>query len=179
MSESGNEHSPIEPAVGGRRAWVKGTLLGVALLVMGGVIGSSLTVMAIKQQADRDRRERPNMPTRLVERLTREMDLSHEQTQQVEVIVSKRAGAIRRLHEEMRPLAQQEMRAMKEEIASILTPEQRAYWDRRWEEQSEKMRRRREQERERRGAGLSDSDRRRRDDWKERGDSRPPDEGSP
>ena len=154
MSETENEHSQLEqPAVQSRRTWVRGLLLGATLLVLGGVIGSSLTVMAINRQRDAERREGPNIPERLVRRLTSEMDLSAKQTEQIHAIVSEHHEAIRRLHEEMRPLAQNEMRAMKEEIASVLTPDQRTHWERRWKEMSEKMRKRREQERDRRGDG--------------------------
>jgi Spy/CpxP family protein refolding chaperone len=149
---SDTEHEHIEPPIAqSRRAWVRGALLGATLLVFGAIIGSSLTVMAIKRQRDAERREGPSRTTRLVDTLTSEMDLTEDQTEQINAIVSRHDEAMHEIFRTFRGEAQSEMQAMKDDIANVLTPEQKAYWQQRWDEQMEKWRKRREEERSRRG----------------------------
>lgn len=138
MSED-EEIEPISEAMmRSRRTWLKGLLLGVALIVLGGVIGSSLTVMAIKQQRDRDRFEQSKMLPRLVERVTNDMDLSGQQKSQIDAIVLSHQRSLDDIHHEFRHEAEAEISELKEGIAAVLTPDQQVYWEKDWSKMLEK-----------------------------------------
>ena len=139
MSEHDDELGPItQPLMQSRRTWVRGLLLGVTLLVIGGLIGSSLTVIAIKLQRDRDRFEHSRMLQRAVERITSEMALSGEQKSQINAIAALHQEILGEIQREFKKEAQTEMHSMKDEIAKVLTPDQLVHWDKNWSDIMEK-----------------------------------------
>lgn len=63
--------------------------------------------------------------TRMVESFSRELDLTPEQRTRLEAVLEAKRRSFRALHDELRPRFEELRRSAKEEIAAILTPDQR------------------------------------------------------
>jgi Spy/CpxP family protein refolding chaperone len=65
----------------------------------------------------------------MMRRLDRRLDLTHEQRAQIQQIIERHATRMETELAAMRPRVNAEIRATNEEIAAVLTPEQRAKFD--------------------------------------------------
>lgn len=81
---------------------------------------------------DRERPEGPEqraeMHRRMADHMTRELNLTPEQRQQVEAMLPRQTAAFDSLRQEMAPRLQALLDSSSREMESILTPEQRAKW---------------------------------------------------
>jgi BMFP domain-containing protein YqiC len=127
-----------------RRAWVRGTLIGTALLLCGAVIGSALTVIAVNRAIDNRRNNPDAMPARVAEKLTAELGLEPAQSEKVQAIIERHHEKLREIRSTFWRTTQTELRAMEEEILAALTVEQREQFEARWKELMKRERERRE-----------------------------------
>lgn len=95
---------------------------------------------------------RPMSPTRLIDRLDRELQLTDEQRATIQTIFEARREPLERAQREMRARMDQEQRELQAEIRKVLTAEQQPKFDR-WLEQD------RSRGRGRRGAPFGPPDR--------------------
>ena len=72
--------------------------------------------------------QRAAMQHRMADRLTRELKLTPEQHQQVEVMLPRHMAAFDSLRREMAPRLQSLLDSSSAEVEAILTPEQRVKW---------------------------------------------------
>lgn len=151
--EDSPQAAPVRPA---RRAWFRAILAGTALLLCGAVIGSSVAVFVVKRAVDNRRNNPESMPARAAQRITNDLDLDPEQQTHVQAIVDRRHERLGEIRREFGQASRTELRAMHEEIAAILTTEQRARWDQRWEDLMERERERREKWEKKRRDGRDD-----------------------
>jgi periplasmic protein CpxP/Spy len=79
------------------------------------------------------RGHRPHIPGRaahfMVERLDRRLDLTDEQEKKIEEIIARRHARIEQVWGSVRPRVRAEIDATNDEIAKILTPEQRVAFE--------------------------------------------------
>lgn len=112
-----------------RRAWLKTAALSVALLFSGAVIGSGVTVIALRRRAE-DARQHPDwLSRRTVDRMRHKLDLSDEQTEEIRRIIAESRDRARTLRREHWDEAKALMETMHEDVSAVLTPEQRAEWE--------------------------------------------------
>ena len=76
---------------------------------------------------------------RMIERLSRELDLSDEQRRQLDQVLAERRTRLQDFHESVRTEFEQEQRGLRDAIRSVLTDEQRVHFD---EDRSLRLRRR-------------------------------------
>lgn len=110
------------------RRWlfVAGTLLLV--FVSGGVAGSSATMMALNRGNENRLQPFSDWKAKVMNNLSKELDLSSEQFAQVEQIMEEHYQAINRIREANRPLYQQEFKRLQEQVAGVLSAEQQEKW---------------------------------------------------
>ena len=110
-----------------RRWWVK-ALLVLVIFVCGMVCGGGITAIALGLVM----RDLVRHPEVRVERsttfLTRRLDLTPEQRQQVHAILQKQAGDMQALRGEVWPRVMQRLQTSETEIAAVLTPAQQEKW---------------------------------------------------
>ena len=136
MSEPNSENATRMPTPG--RAWLRPLLFGTALLISGAVIGSALTVIVLRSQADRAR-EDPGWPSdRVAERLIRDLDLTTEQSERVREIFQAHHERVRAFREEHGTSAREMFADLQSEIEEVLTPGQAEEWRLRIERASER-----------------------------------------
>lgn len=124
-------------------------------LVVGLLLGAAATFLALRHGPFRHQSHSAEArATRMVERFTRELDMTSEQKAKVSAILEGKRDAIRSLDDEMRPRFQEIRQSIREEIRKILTPEQQAEF-----EEMEKKRRSRRMDRTPENRGITPTDR--------------------
>ena len=115
-----------------RRSPWRGILLGLAILFCGAAIGTGTTSIVTKKITRKHILEAwrgsPRMSELMANRIERVLDLSPEQAEQVQGIVKERMGAVREIVEERRPLIDEQLKLMKDEVAGVLNEEQAEKW---------------------------------------------------
>ena len=131
MTEPNGENVAPLPAPG--RSWLRPLVFGTTLLISGAVIGSALTMLVLRSQAERARNDPAGLSQRTAVRLIHDLDLTPEQGEQVREIFHahhERAKAFRAEH----GIAARELFAeLQAEIEEVLTPDQAEQWRRRIE----------------------------------------------
>ncbi len=113
-----------------RRSWLKTAALSLALLLSGAVIGSGVTVIALRRRADEARRHPEWLSRRTLARMRDRLDLSDAQAEQIRQIFANTRRQAQMLRGEHRREARAIMDVMHEDVSAVLTPEQRAEWER-------------------------------------------------
>ena len=116
------------PSVPRRRCWLTGVL---TLVVFGAgiAIGWSLSVLQADQH-DRYYREHPEqMPTRIVERLDKELGLSSRQRRELLPIAQAWWQGWQQARRETYPAYKPSLEQADQRISAILTPQQKPKWD--------------------------------------------------
>lgn len=113
---------------GGRGRLVRRILLSLALLISGSVIGSGITVIMVARGVHYRIHHPEVFPARAAARLQRTLELSDEQSQQVEQILREQQKDILAIRRECQPRFEREVDEIREEISGVLTPAQ----DRKW-----------------------------------------------
>jgi len=127
----GNSHYPAQPSTQSR-LWIR-LLLTSVLFVSGVVVGTCGALLFIRQQVH-DRIHHPEqMPARVAAYLDRKLDLSDEQTLQVEGIVSERQLAIQAIRREFQPKLEFELQQLADQVSGLLDANQRAVWQERFD----------------------------------------------
>ena len=101
-------------------------VLLIGTFVLGGLVGGTLTSWGERQAHEKERRHRPR-PT-YVERLSQDLELTAEQRVQIQAVLDRNQPAIDSLWAQIRrqfPL-DSARQAMRQEVMTLLTPEQQA-----------------------------------------------------
>ncbi len=136
MNEPNGENIAPLPAPG--KSWIRPLVFGSVLLISGAVIGSALTMLVLRSQAERARDDPAGLSQRAALRLIRELDLTPEQGEQVREIFHahhERARAFRVQHSSA---ARELFAELQAEIEEVLTPDQAEQWRRRIERARER-----------------------------------------
>ncbi len=163
-------HETVPSEITAPKGKAKAVVFSLLTLLSGIVIGSGLTLM-IKGP---DKTETPpalpeEFSRRMVEHLTRELNLTPEQGEKIQPVVESHMKVIDAYREEARPKIRTELDTMNEEILSILDDQQQQIW----KDKIERMKKRFQEMRQRRGDGDRRGDGpprgdRDRDDWRRR-----------
>ena len=129
MSSSPTD-SPQDAAVPSRgrtRVWTT-VLLAALIFVAGAAVGGGATVLVGLRRLEHALQHPQMMPQRITDRLTRRLDLSPQQAAQVRQIITQRQAAFEEIRREMYPRVTAELDRARDEIAEVLTDEQREQW---------------------------------------------------
>lgn len=137
MSETEN-HNQDTPLPKPPKPWVT-LLMGGILVFSGMVIGGGVTAIVVKDRVSTydDRSNKP-IPPRVVNYITRELDLSPDQSDSVKTILHDHNERFRIIRGDTAEQIQEAMSTMRSEIQAVLTPEQAG----KWEKMFQKVRRR-------------------------------------
>ena len=103
-------------------------LSGLAILIAGITIGAAGAVLVIRPV---DRQPPPDVDVAvagMVGRFRADLNLSSEQLAKIEAILRLRMGNLDQLRQDARPLIDEQLQAMKQEIDAVLSAEQREKW---------------------------------------------------
>ncbi len=98
-------------------------LLLIGTFVLGGLLGGTLTSWG-ERRSHGQHRDRPR-PT-YVERLGQDLNLTPEQREQIQEVLDRHQPAMDSLWAQMRPAFESERQAIRQEVNTLLTPEQQA-----------------------------------------------------
>ena len=129
MSEPNGENMDPLPAPG--RSWLRPLAFGTVLLISGAVIGSALTVLAMRSQTERARKDPAWLSQRAAARLVHDLDLTTEQAEQVHEIFRAHHDRVRSFREQHGTMAREMFANLQTEIEEVLTPEQAEKWRKR------------------------------------------------
>ena len=117
QSELKAERLPAAPVL-------KPVLFGVLTLISGIAIGAGLTLILTSNSDER----KPLPDVRMVERITRELNLTPEQKEQIGPIVQKHMKVMDDIRKEARPKIMAELEQMNDGIMAILDEGQKQIW---------------------------------------------------
>ena len=109
----------------GRWRWFA---LGVMILVCGMTIGSVLTIKVLHRVIRKTYQNPTQIAARASKYITRRLDLTGDQTSQVEGILRERTSALLALHRETAPMVHSELTQLRDEIAAVLDERQAEKW---------------------------------------------------
>jgi hypothetical protein len=116
------------------RSIVHSSILAVVLLLCGGGIGAGVTLLMVVRHAKFVIHHPEVFPPHAAARLRHLLDLSDDQTAQVESILRERQKAIQKIHQRCRPDFLAEIDGIENDIAAVLKPDQAKEW-RAWMEE--------------------------------------------
>ncbi len=132
--EKESKESPVNPPPQApkKRRW-KLVLLGLIILFCGTVIGAGITfhmgsVMIFHAMSRGD-----EMAERIAKRIDRDLSLTEAQRSQVAEIVARRVSAFKRILTEIYPRIKEQFTLLHDEIAPILTEEQKLKWEKHYQ----------------------------------------------
>ncbi len=120
--------SAIPPMLPRRRRWPR-VVAAMLIFFSGMVCGGGLTVIVAVRNIRHAIHHPEEVPARLTRYLTRRLDLSSDQAEQVEGLIAQRQAHLQAIRRETQPRVAAELSALREEIGQVLTPDQRAKWD--------------------------------------------------
>jgi hypothetical protein len=109
----------------------RGMFMGLlaAVFVSGGVVGGGAGMLITQQQFSDCLRHPERMPARMMAMFKSELNLTDEQTKQVDEIVCRHHEQIESIRAEVRPRFAAEFNALHDEVNAVLTDAQRAKWE--------------------------------------------------
>ncbi len=116
------------PRAAKRSRW-KFALLGLVILLCGMVIGAGITFHAGRVMMSRALSPDRGMAEYVMKRLDRNLGLTDEQKSQVSRIVAQRVSAFRGILWETCPRVKEQVDLLHDEIAPLLTEEQKLKWE--------------------------------------------------
>lgn len=125
------ENWAIEPAPASKfwqRRWLSLAVM-VVVFCSGAAIGSGLTTISIENERSKRLKEPWHGTKRMFEALTRELDLSDDQSAEVAGILQNHDLAVKKIWlEEVAPKMRPLVKQLDDRIAAVLTPEQEPLW---------------------------------------------------
>ncbi len=115
------------PAPPRRRRWLT-VLLMLALFLSGAVCGGGLTALHLVRKVRQAVQRPEERPGRSAEWIARRLDLTPEQRREVRDILHHHAQEMQRIRRDVMPEVREQLKALEEEIAGVLTPEQERRW---------------------------------------------------
>lgn len=132
MNEKKNElDSPLvldQQPLPVRRPFWKPVLLSLVIFASGAIVGTSATLILIRQQIHYRIHHPDEMPGNVASRLQRKLDLSDEQTEQVQAVLTERQQAIQQIRREFQPQLEAELDKLEKQVADLLDDSQSATW---------------------------------------------------
>jgi hypothetical protein len=104
-------------------------LLGIAILGVGIIIGAGGMVIITRSMIQHAARHPEQIPEKAAQRLARRLDLSEQQKQQVQAIITDRLRKVNHVRQKMQPLIAAEVQKFHDDVAEVLTEEQAQEWD--------------------------------------------------
>ncbi|HVC97313.1 MAG TPA: hypothetical protein VND64_26770 [Pirellulales bacterium] len=95
---------------------------------MGSATGAMGAVIVINNQMDQKLRQPERWPRHMVESMRGELDLTEEQTAQVQEIVNQHHKAIGKIWADAGPRFRAELKTMEDQVAGVLSGEQQQRW---------------------------------------------------
>ena len=112
----------------GPRRWPRFVLMGLIFL-SGGVVGAVVSRIVTQKMILAMLKHPERVPDRILPRLNSSLQLTTEQSQLVDEIVRRRHRSMESIRAKSYPETLAEFKAMRSEIANILTVEQRKHWN--------------------------------------------------
>lgn len=109
-------------------------LMGAVLLVCGVVIGAGGTVLVVKNRMDQPGSAPEQFNRRLTERMTRDLDLTPEQSKQIRAVFDGHREEMKSIREGVDEQMNALRETMRDEVSEILSPEQLSQWESRVKE---------------------------------------------
>ncbi|NOZ20045.1 MAG: hypothetical protein GXP25_03045 [Planctomycetes bacterium] len=128
MTEDQNAKPKRKASYSKRRRTVLMVLLGGVILLSGIVIGSGLTLLWLQNKLLYMLHHPEDAPNAIALRLQSKLDLTDEQTKQVEAILRERQKHSQALRREVQPRVEEQLAKARDEVAKVLTPEQAKRW---------------------------------------------------
>lgn len=119
------------------RAWLT-LLMGGLLLVSGMVMGAGGSVLFLKHRFDQPNHEPKHFSDRLANRVTRDLDLSEEQSTKVREIFKAHQEEMHTIRLQIKDDIDSSFDDLKSEVEAVLTPDQIEKWERRIHEYRER-----------------------------------------
>jgi len=132
------KESPVNnaPPTRKRRRW-KSALLGLVILFCGIVIGAGITLHAGSLLLLHAVGPEVKIAQRVTRHLDRDLDLTDEQRAQVVKIVGRRISAFQHIVIDAHARAKEEYELLHDEVAAILTGEQKISWEKHYKKMQE------------------------------------------
>lgn len=137
----------VQPRLNGggarRRAWTRPLALagvGVLIFVCGGVAGYALSVQSLKKEMS-ERRDPIKVRPEIITYWKEHLSLNDVQSEEMNEILKAHFARISELRKSVVPEIERENDALRDKVSTILEPEQREAWLKRWEQIREMFRR--------------------------------------
>jgi hypothetical protein len=108
--------------------------LAVVIFASGFIAGGGITLVTLRNTLLYYVHHPEQFPPVAAARLRSKLDLTDEQTRQVDEILRKRQAALQAIRREVQPRVLAELDLVEQEVAKVLTPEQRERWHKRFGE---------------------------------------------
>jgi uncharacterized membrane protein YhiD involved in acid resistance len=125
MSTNPASSITLPPAPRRRFRWLRTLLVFIA----GIVVGAALCVIFIVHRVEHAIHHPEEAPPRITRYLTRKLDLSPSQHDQVLTIIQQRQQALLALRQEIRPKLNTQLDELRIQIDGVLNPDQQAKWE--------------------------------------------------
>ena len=110
------------------RRWLR--IVAALIIFFGGMIcGGGLTVIVAVRNIRHYVHHPEEVPARITKYLTRRLDLSGDQADTVQHLIAKHQANLQAIRREVHPRVTMELSTLHNEIADVLTPDQRDKWD--------------------------------------------------
>jgi hypothetical protein len=103
-------------------------LFALLIFLGGAACGAGVSVVVVARIAHHVLMHPEEAPRRIATRLSHRLDLSKEQTAQVEQIIRNRQGGIGEIRRDMQPRIETQLTQLESDIAGVLTPPQQQKW---------------------------------------------------
>ncbi len=110
-----------------RRRW-KSWLLALVIFLGGGAVGASLMAVGISRAVHHALIHPEEAPHRIAARLKRPLDLTPEQSIQIEKIIANRQQSLTKIRREVQPQVETQLDQLQTEIDGVLSPLQQTKW---------------------------------------------------
>jgi len=143
MSEEKIKQQEKKIGAGRKKITFKKFAVGVAILLCGMLLGSALTIHAGNRIMLEAIGKPEKMADHMTRRLTRDLDLSESQKQQVGEIINKRAKSVSGILSETHPRMEEQFELMHREVREVLDDNQKKKFDGIYQGMKEKFERHR------------------------------------
>jgi hypothetical protein len=103
-------------------------LFALLIFLGGAACGAGITIVVVARTVHHIMTHPEEAPHRIAARLSHRLDLSKEQTAQVEQIIRNRQGQIIEIRRDMQPRIESQLTQLESDIAAVLTPPQQQKW---------------------------------------------------
>ncbi|MCG3137788.1 MAG: hypothetical protein HJJLKODD_01638 [Phycisphaerae bacterium] len=110
-----------------RRRWLM-VLIMLGLLLCGGLLGSAVTLVVVAKRVQTVLQHPEEIPRLAAARLRRHLELTEDQTRQLEAILSRHQERVRQIRERFRPRIVERFDELRLEVDELLNPQQQDKW---------------------------------------------------